>query len=131
MGKVFKGMMLALEEKIGAVINTLDRLRRYAETYAEEEALTECMNALYEIKREIGKLCLPEKEKKVLMKALDSFLYWQKRYIIDDKVFEKERLSKEEKEEREIANRLRWEVIPKLPTCQTRSEGKHWLFGKV
>jgi len=123
--------MLALEEKIEAAINTLDRLRRYAETYAEEEALTECINELYEIKREIGKLCLPEKEKKVLMKALDSFLYWQKRYIVDDKVFEKERLSKEEKEEREIVNRLKWEVIPKLPTC-TRSEGKqHWLFGRV
>jgi len=122
--------MLALEEKIGEVINTLDRLRRYAETYAEEEVLTECINELYEVKREI--LCLSEKEKKVLMKALDSFLYWQKKYVVDDKVFEKERLSKEEKEEREIANRLKWEVIPKLPTCQTRSEEKqHWLFGRV
>ena len=123
---------MTLEEKIGTVINTLDRLRGYAETYAEEEALTECINELYKVKEEIKKLCLPEKEKKVLMKALDSFLYWQKRYVVDDKVFEKERLSKEEKEEREIANRLRWEVIPKLPTCQTRFEEKqHWLFGRV
>ncbi len=119
---------MALEEKIQSVISSLDRLRRYAETYAEEEALTECINELYELKREIEEICLSEKERRVLMKALDAFLYWQKRYVVDDKVFEKTRLTEEEKKEREVANKLKWEVLPKIPTC---SEERHWLFGRV
>jgi len=84
---------------------------------------------MLDVEREIKRLCLSEKEKKVLTKALDAFLYWQRRYIVDNKVFEKKKLTREEKEERGIANKLKWEVIPKLPTCKTSSKEKHWLFG--